>query len=67
MEMDQLCTGISRTIRAKMHSRQGPGILQDYRDIFKLFKRQSVAPEQSGVLVTLAPLPQRRMAFCPFQ
>ncbi|MCF1957420.1 NADH-quinone oxidoreductase subunit H, partial [Escherichia coli] len=50
-----LCTGISRTIRAKMHSRQGPGILQDYRDIFKLFKRQSVAPEQSGVIFQVMP------------
>ncbi len=50
-----LCTGISRQIRAKMHSRQGPGIWQDYRDIFKLLKRQSVAPEQSGVIFQVMP------------
>ena len=39
-----LFTGISRQIRARMHSRRGPGIWQDYRDIHKLFKRQEVAP-----------------------
>lgn len=35
-----LFTGISRQIRARMHSRRGPGIWQDYRDIHKLFKRR---------------------------
>lgn len=29
--------------------------MQDYRDIFKLFKRQSVAPEQSGVIFQVMP------------
>lgn len=50
-----LFTGISRQIRAKMHSRQGPGIMQDYRDIFKLFKRQSVAPRDSGAIFRVMP------------
>jgi len=48
-------TGISRVMRAKMHSRRGPGILQDYRDLFKLFKRQDVAPAASGVLFRIMP------------
>jgi hydrogenase-4 component C len=26
-------TGMSRQIRARMHSRRGPGVLQDYRDL----------------------------------
>lgn len=43
-----LFTGMSRQIRARMHSRRGPGVLQDYRDLLKLLKRQSVAPEASG-------------------
>lgn len=43
-----LMTGTSRMIRARMHSRRGPGVLQDYRDICKLFKRQDVAPKDSG-------------------
>ncbi|QCJ69386.1 hydrogenase 3 membrane subunit [Providencia heimbachae] len=50
-----LYTGISRKIRAKMHSRQGPGVLQDYRDLIKLFKRQSVAPRDSGMVFRIMP------------
>lgn len=50
-----LFTGISRQIRAKMHSRQGPGIIQDYRDITKLLKRQSVAPRDSGFIFRVMP------------
>ena len=50
-----LYTGISRQIRAKMHSRQGPGIWQDYRDITKLLKRQSVAPRDSGMVFRIMP------------
>lgn len=43
-----LFSGMSRVIRAKMHSRQGPGVLQDYRDLIKLLKRQDVAPQHAG-------------------
>ncbi|AFJ48510.1 respiratory chain complex I subunit 1 family protein [Shimwellia blattae] len=50
-----LFTGISRQIRARMHSRRGPGIWQDYRDLFKLLKRQEVAPAQSGVIFRAMP------------
>ena len=50
-----LFTGISRQIRAKMHSRQGPGIMQDYLDIIKLLKRQSVAPRDSGFIFRVMP------------
>ncbi|WJV52309.1 respiratory chain complex I subunit 1 family protein [Prodigiosinella aquatilis] len=50
-----LMSGMSRVIRAKMHSRQGPGILQDYRDIFKLLRRQEVAPQHSGGVFRLMP------------
>lgn len=50
-----LFTGISRQIRARMHSRRGPGFWQDYRDIHKLFKRQEVAPTSSGLMFRLMP------------
>ena len=50
-----LFTGISRQIRARMHSRRGPEIWQDYRDIHKLFKRQEVAPISSGLMFRLMP------------
>ena len=50
-----LFTGISRQIRARMHSRRGPGILQDYRDLQKLLKRQEVAPASSGMMFRVMP------------
>lgn len=53
--MTPLFTGMSRQIRARMHSRRGPGIWQDYRDLNKLFKRQEVAPASSGLMFRLMP------------
>ncbi|WP_108649451.1 respiratory chain complex I subunit 1 family protein [Dongshaea marina] len=50
-----LATGFSRVIRAKMHSRKGPGVLQDYRDIIKLLRRQSVAPANAGMIFWITP------------
>ncbi len=50
-----LMTGLSRMIRARMHSRRGPGVLQDYRDIAKLLKRQDVAPAASGPVFRFTP------------
>ena len=37
-------SGCLRVVRAKMHTRHGPGVLQDYRDLVKLMKRQDVRP-----------------------
>ena len=34
-----LISGITRKIRAKMHSRTGTSIFQDYYDLVKLWKR----------------------------
>ena len=54
-----LFSGISRKIRARMHSRLGPlgasGILQDYRDLAKLMTRQEVTPAQSGIIFRIMP------------
>lgn len=55
LALTPLFTGISRQIRARMHSRRGPGIWQDYRDIHKLFKRQEVAPTSSGLMFRMMP------------
>ena len=55
LALTPLFTGISRQIRARMHSRRGPGIWQDYRDIHKLFKRREVAPTSSGLMFRLMP------------
>lgn len=51
-----LISGLSRTIRAKMHTRHGPGLLQDYRDILKLMKRQDVHPPASGTVFRIMPV-----------
>lgn len=50
-----LFTGFSRTLRAKLHSRKGPGIFQNYRDIFKLIQRQEVVPAQAGWVFRFTP------------
>lgn len=55
LALTPLFTGISRQIRARMHSRRGPGILQDYRDLQKLLKRQEVAPASSGMMFRVMP------------
>ncbi|NKF50706.1 respiratory chain complex I subunit 1 family protein [Shewanella sp. WXL01] len=51
-----LATGFTRVLRAKMHSRKGPGVLQDYRDIAKLLRRQEVAPNPSGLVFKVMPM-----------
>ena len=50
-----LLSGISRVARARLHNRRGPGVLQEYRDLFKLLGRQSVAPAASGWVFRLTP------------
>jgi hydrogenase-4 component C len=55
LAMTPLMTGISRMMRARMHSRRGPGVLQDYRDIIKLLKRQDVASGASGLVFRATP------------
>ena len=43
-----LYSGFTRVLRAKMHTRRGPGVLQDYRDIIKLLQRQNLQPPAAG-------------------
>lgn len=50
-----LLAGITRMARARLHNRRGPGLLQEYRDLFKLLGRQSVAPASSGWVFRLMP------------
>lgn len=50
-----LLSGITRMTRARLHNRRGPGVLQEYRDLFKLLGRQSVAPAASGWVFRLMP------------
>ena len=48
-------SGLVRMMRARIQSRRGPGVLQDYRDICKLMKRQNVWPENAGLVSKLMP------------
>lgn len=50
-----LFSGFSRVLRAKMHSRKGPPLLQNYLDIVKLMKRQQVISQQAGWIFRLTP------------
>lgn len=50
-----LFSGFSRVMRAKMHSRKGPPLLQNYLDIVKLMKRQEVVSQQAGWIFRYAP------------
>ena len=50
-----LFSGFSRVLRAKMHSRRGPSIYQNYRDLVKLMKRQEVVSEQASWVFRATP------------
>jgi len=50
-----LYSGFARVLRAKMHSRRGPSILQNYRDLVKLVKRQEILPAQGNFIFRITP------------
>lgn len=51
-----LFSGVSRVLRAKMHTRKGPSVFQDYYDIIKLFKREDVCTKNSGAPFRIMPV-----------
>ena len=51
-----LVSGISRVMRAKIQSRKGPGLLQDYRDLGKLFKRPDLRSKYAGSVFRYMPV-----------
>jgi hydrogenase-4 component C len=50
-----LFSGYSRVMRAKMHSRHGPSLFQNYRDLAKLMKRQEVISSQTSWIFRATP------------
>ncbi|SEO44103.1 respiratory chain complex I subunit 1 family protein [Denitrobacterium detoxificans] len=50
-----LVSGIARKFRAKMHTRRGPSVFQDYYDIAKLLKRQDVHSNHSSNISRILP------------
>jgi len=50
-----LITGMARVLRAKFHSRQGPGLFQDYRDLKKLLGRREIVAQEAGAVFAATP------------
>jgi hydrogenase-4 component C len=48
-------SGFARVLRAKMHSRHGPPVLQNYYDLIKLTRRQQILPAQGNLIFRLTP------------
>jgi hydrogenase-4 component C len=58
-----LYSGFARVLRAKMHSRHGPPLMQNYRDITKLMTRQEVVSNQAGWIFRSMPYLSLGMMF----
>ena len=50
-----LVTGVIRTMKARLQIRRGPGILQPYQEILKLFRKGMVMPETASWLFSATP------------
>ena len=50
-----LLSGIIKTLKARLQTRRGPGVLQSYRDIFKLLRKGMVIPETASWIFSATP------------
>ena len=50
-----LITGFSKTLKARLQTRTGPGILQPYRDLHKLLRKGMVIPETASWIFSATP------------
>jgi formate hydrogenlyase subunit 4 len=50
-----LVTGFIKTLKARLQIRRGPGILQPYRDLHKLFRKGMAIPETASWVFTATP------------
>jgi len=53
--LSPLITGFSRTLKARLQTRRGPGILQPYRDLFKLLRKGMVIPDTASWIFSATP------------
>ncbi|WP_037603841.1 respiratory chain complex I subunit 1 family protein [Streptacidiphilus rugosus] len=51
-----LLTGVMRQVRARMEGRAGAGVLQPWRDVRKLLRKEPITPAGSGPAFRTAPL-----------
>jgi formate hydrogenlyase subunit 4 len=50
-----LLTGLTRVVKARLLRRRGPGLLQPYRDLLRLMRKEVVLAESSSWLFRVAP------------
>jgi formate hydrogenlyase subunit 4 len=50
-----LVSGVIRTLKARLQIRRGPGILQPYRELDKLFRKGMVIPDTASWIFTATP------------
>lgn len=50
-----LLTGVTRRIRARLLRRRGPSLIQPYRDLLKLIRKEAVVAENASWLFRVAP------------
>ncbi len=50
-----LLSGVIKTLKARLQTRRGPGVLQSYRDIIKLLRKGMVIPETASWIFSATP------------
>ena len=50
-----LVSGLIKTLKARLQTRRGPGVLQPYRDLYKLFRKGMVIPNTASWLFGATP------------
>lgn len=53
--LSPLITGFSRTMKARLQTRRGAGILQPYRDLGKLLRKEMVIPDTASWIFAATP------------
>lgn len=56
LAVSPLVGGVIKTLKARLQTRRGPGILQPYRDLYKLFRKGMVIPESASWIFSAAPV-----------
>jgi len=55
LTVSPLVSGFIKTLKARLQTRRGPGVLQPYRDLYKLLRKGMVIPETASWLFTATP------------
>jgi formate hydrogenlyase subunit 4 len=50
-----LVSGFIKTLKARLQTRRGPGVLQPYRDLYKLLRKGMVIPDTASWLFAVTP------------